>query len=130
LEAKAQVTLSVNKDIHCVEATVPLNGMMIRAEEKSDDMYKSIDVVKEKLMRQIRKDKTKINRKSRKQDAKGPFMEDHFPSDSEPDMLELTDNIVRTKHFQFKPMDVEEAVLQINLLGHNFFLFFDAKQKK
>lgn len=116
------VTLSVVRGLHAVEVTIPLTGVVLRAEERSDDMYASIDAVVDKLERQIRKHKTKINRKFRQEGSlKTLFVEDKSAAvvtDSD-DELEL----VRTKRFDFKPMDVEEAILQMNMVGHNFFVF-------
>lgn len=117
---EAQVTLSVVKDTHVVEATLLLNGgMLVRAEEKSPDMYASIDMVVEKLERQIRKYKTRINRKSR---LTG------IPDDNGSALRERDEpRIVRTKRFAIKPMSPDEAVLQMNLLGHSFFVFTNAE---
>lgn len=117
------VTLSVVRGLHAVEVTIPLTGVVLRAEERSDDMYASIDAVVDKLERQIRKHKTKINRKFRQEGSlKTLFVEDTagvaVVADSD-DELEL----VRTKRFDFKPMDVEEAILQMNMVGHSFFVF-------
>lgn len=115
------VTLSVVRGLHAVEVTIPLTGVVLRAEEHSDDMYASIDAVVDKLERQIRKHKTKVNRKFRQEGSlKTLFVEDKGAVTSESDdELEL----VRTKRFDFKPMDVEEAILQMNMVGHNFFVF-------
>jgi putative sigma-54 modulation protein len=117
---EVQVALSVVKDTHVVEATMLLNGgLLIRAEEKSPDMYASIDMVVEKLERQIRKYKTRINRKARQ--TGGPADEvRNVDDDEEP-------RIVRTKRFAIKPMIPDEAVLQMNLLGHDFFVFTNAE---
>ncbi|ANS76085.1 Fis family transcriptional regulator [Paenibacillus yonginensis] len=120
-------TLSVAKGVHTVEVTIPLPGMLLRAEHKSDDMYGSIDAVVDKLERQIRKYKTKVNRR-RQEGIKGLVVEE--PVDAP--MLAVSEDesedysgleVVRTKRFTLKPMDVEEAILQMDLLGHNFFVF-------
>ena len=116
-----QVTLSVVKDTHVVEATLLLNGgMLIRAEENSADMYASIDMVVEKLERQIRKYKTRINRKARMTGVPAGDEGRSLEDDDEP-------KIVRTKRFAIKPMIPDEAVLQMNLLGHDFFVFTNAE---
>lgn len=123
------VTLSVTKGQHTVEVTIPLVGVMLRAEEKSADMYASIDLVVDKLERQIRKHKTKVNRKFRQgSGVKALFSEEGSAVSvlEEEDELEL----VRTKRFTLKPMDVEEAILQMNLIGHNFFVFANADNKE
>ncbi|AXX64816.1 MAG: ribosome-associated translation inhibitor RaiA [Lactobacillus sp.] len=107
-----------------VEVTIPMPYLTLRAEKIDPDMYKGIDAVFEKLERQIRKFKTKINRKSREKGIKDFNLVG--PSDTE---AEASDDlaIVRTKHVSLKPMDAQEAVLQMDMLGHNFFVFEDAK---
>lgn len=120
-DTEAQVTLSVVKDTHVVDATLLLNGgMLIRGEVESPDMYASVDMVTEKLERQIRKYKTRINRKARQLGANG---EDGRSLEDEP-------KIVRTKRFAIKPMLPDEAVLQMNLLEHDFFMFINAETSK
>lgn len=121
--ADANVTLSIVKDLHNVEVTIPLQGVLLRAEEKNTDMYASIDLVIDKLERQIRKHKTKVNRKfGRSGGLRKLFAEGaDLPQDLEEEDDEL--EVVRTKRFAMKPMDVEEAILQMNLIGHNFFVF-------
>lgn len=115
------VTLSVVRDSQNVEVTIPLTGGVLRAEVKGGDMYASIDLVTEKLERQIRKLKTKANRKIREMGGLRTFKEDP----KLPDMHEEdeTFELVRTKRFTMKPMNVEEAILQMNMVGHNFFVF-------
>jgi putative sigma-54 modulation protein len=118
----AHVTLRVQKDRHNVEVTIPLRGAVLRAEEKNPDMYASIDLVVDKLEGQIRKHKTKANRKFNKVGLHNLFAENDVavtPTFEDEDELEL----VRTKKFTMKPMDVEEAILQMNLIGHTFFVF-------
>lgn len=124
------VTLRVIRDDHSVEVTIPLPGVILRGEETNTDMYAAIDLVVDKLERQIRKHKTKINRKFRQDGSIRTLFKD---SDS-PDVPELTESdsgddsieIVRKKKFDLKPMDEEEAVLQMDMLGHNFFVFSNA----
>lgn len=118
----AYVNLKVYPDKNAkVEVTVPLPYIVLRAEETTSDLYGSIDLVIDKLERQIRKFKTKIQKKSRD----NGFAFDVQPS-SEP-AVEETDNleIVRVKRIPFRPMDSEEAILQMNLLGHDFFAYID-----
>ncbi|ATW28631.1 ribosome hibernation-promoting factor, HPF/YfiA family [Candidatus Formimonas warabiya] len=112
---EAQVTLLVEKDRHRVEVTMPLNGLILRGEEETLDMYSSIDLVIEKLEKQIDKYKTRINRKVKNHSIKDIAVKLEDDRD-EP-------RIVRTKRFAFKPMPVEEAIMQMNLLGHSFFVF-------
>lgn len=120
-DSEAQVTLSVVKGTHVVDATLLLKGgMLIRGEVKSPDMYASIDMVTEKLERQIRKYKTRINRKARQLVLNG----------EESRETEDERRIVRTKRFNLKPMLPDEAVLQMNLLEHDFFMFINAETGK
>lgn len=125
IEAKA--TLSVQKNCQKVEVTIPFNGVVLRVEESTDDMYKSIDLAEEKLQRQIRKQKTKLSR----QNSSGSLRYPDFKS------IEVSDNedeekfkIVKTKSFDVKPMSQEEAILQMELVGHNFFVYQDAKSSR
>lgn len=126
-DATAHVNLKVYTEKTAkVEVTIPLPFLVLRAEETSPDLYASIDLVVDKLERQIRKFKTKINRKTREtaMDPVGSavlFEE----GNGEEENSEL--DIVRTKRLSLKPMDSEEAVLQMNMLGHNFFIFEDAE---
>ncbi|PYI51186.1 ribosome hibernation-promoting factor, HPF/YfiA family [Paenibacillus flagellatus] len=130
--ADVHITLSVAKNMQTVEVTIPLPGVLLRAEERSEDMYASIDLVAEKLERQIRKHKTKANRKFRHDGIRSLFSDSYDSStavrylDEEDDDLEL----VRTKRFNLKPMDVEEAILQMNMVGHSFFVFANADSKQ
>lgn len=130
-EVEAQVSLNVLKDMHKVEVTIPFPGLLVRAEELSEDMYASVDLVMEKLERQIRKYKTKINRRSRRESGfrnmlKENALEKGTTMTALTDEEEGDDEIVRVKRFQLKPMDTEEAILQMELLGHNFFVYTNA----
>lgn len=124
VDATAHVNLKVYKNkTYKVEVTIPLPYLTLRAEETSNDMYASIDLVTDKLERQIRKYKTKVNRKSREKGLKNvEFV-------SGPDDEDTSDSlkIVRTKQISLKPMDSEEAVLQMDMLGHDFFIFEDSE---
>ncbi|MBA4548193.1 ribosome-associated translation inhibitor RaiA [Thermoactinomyces intermedius] len=130
-EVEAQVSLNVLKDMHKVEVTIPFPGLLVRAEELSEDMYASVDLVMEKLERQIRKYKTKVNRRSRREAGFRNMLKENA-SEKGTTMTALTDEeegddeIVRVKRFQLKPMDTEEAILQMELLGHNFFVYTNA----
>ncbi len=127
---EAQVTMEVEKERHIVEVTAFVNGIILRGEEKTDDMYASIDGVIEKLERQIHKYKTKIHKKliERKQEYKQEYKEER--TEELLNGLEMEDEfepeIVRTKKFAIKPMDVKEAVMQMDLLNHDFFVFSNA----
>lgn len=120
-DIEAKVTLSVQKNRHIVEVLIPFNGICIRAEEATDDMYRSIDLVEEKLERQIVKYKKKLK--------KDEYSSVRYPTiESESIEVEESDNkIVKVKRFDFKPMDAEEAVLQMELIGHNFFVYRDGE---
>ncbi len=121
---EVQVTMSVEKNRHIMEVTIPFNGAMVRAEEYTDDMYKTLDKVLDKLEKQIHKYRTKLD----KQMKSGAFKYEK-PLFSEEFEKETGDapRVVKTKRFAVKPMDVEEAILQMELLGHNFFVFTDAE---
>lgn len=112
------------------EVTIQLPYLLLRAEDTQSDMYQTIDFVSEKLERQIRKYKTKVNRKSREKGYKGIEQLD-FAVEEQVEEAEAEEaaglDIVRTKHVALKPMDAEEAVLQMELLGHEFFIFQDAE---
>ncbi|WP_129044673.1 ribosome hibernation-promoting factor, HPF/YfiA family [Companilactobacillus metriopterae] len=118
-----------------VEVTIPLSYVTLRAEELNDDMYAGIDLVIDKLERQIRKFKTKVNRKTRDSggikaisldDVDGDFSADLF-DDVDEDAKDAEQNIVRTKRLSLKPMDAQEAILQMEMLGHEFFIFEDSE---
>ncbi|MGI5911543.1 MAG: ribosome hibernation-promoting factor, HPF/YfiA family [Syntrophomonadaceae bacterium] len=122
----AQVALSVGAEGHKVEVTIPLNGIMLRGEESTEDMYSSIDLVEEKLEKQIEKYKTKLYRNYRGVGLKTAF-KDEVQKELNQGKTTEKFNIVRSKRFALKPMDEEEAIMQMNLLGHNFFVFFNSR---
>lgn len=118
------VNLSVYNDEQRIEVTIPMTNLLLRAEEHHIDLYAAIDLVVDKLERQIRKYKTKVNRRSRQNGAPKHIFaelekEQHEKEIDEADELE----IVKTKRFNLKPMDSEEAVLQMDMLGHTFYVF-------
>ena len=116
-ETEAIVTLSVEKNRQKIEVTVPIKGSVIRAEEVSDDMYVSIDLVQEIIERQMRKHKTRLANRYR---GGGHFQPAYLDMEvEEPEEV----RIVRTKKFAIKPMDSEEACLEMELSGHSFFVF-------
>lgn len=119
-DTEIQVTLSTQKDRQKIEVTIPMKGNIVRAEQESNDMYVSIDLVEEIIERQLRRYKTKIiERQQATVNLSKEFIEE------EVDDEEI--KIVRTKRFAVKPMDVEEACVQMELLGHNFFVFRNAE---
>ncbi|MDF2541224.1 MAG: hypothetical protein K0S47_942 [Herbinix sp.] len=120
-DTEIHVTLSVEKDRQKIEVTIPVKGNIIRAEQVSNDMYVSIDLVEEIIERQLRKYKNKIiDQKQAASNFNQAFMEDDYNEDD-------TINIIRTKKFAIKPMDAEEACVQMELLGHNFYVFRNSK---
>ncbi|MCC8045412.1 MAG: ribosome-associated translation inhibitor RaiA [Clostridiales bacterium] len=118
------VTLSVEKERQKIEVTIPVRGNIIRSEQVSNDMYVSIDLVEEVIERQLRKYKEKII--DRQQEG-GNFRQEFIEKESEP--LEEV-QIIRTKHFGMKPMYPEDACVQMELLGHNFFVFRNAQTEE
>lgn len=118
-EVEIHATLSVQKSRQIIEVTIPFNGILLRGEESTTDMYLSIDNVVDKLEKQILKHKTKLGK--RMHDGSLRLME--IPSEI---VEEDEPQIVRTKRFAIKPMDADEAVLQMDLLGHDFFVFRNA----
>lgn len=128
-DATAYVNLKVYPDKTAkAEVTIPLSFLVLRAEETTPDLYASIDFVVDKLERQVRKYKTKINRKSREKGFDGikqTDLADAVVVEEKHEEPEL--EIVRSKRINLKPMDSEEAVLQMNMLGHDFFIYTDAE---
>ncbi len=120
-EAEAILTFKVEKDRYIFETAIYSGGTIIRAEEQSNDMYASMDMVVEKLERQIRKNKTKLG----KQIHQEAMIPENFVINEDIDEEEDYD-IVRTKRFPLKPMNTEEAILQMNLLSHSFFVFINS----
>ncbi len=120
-----QVVLSVIREDHIVEVTVNLNGMIIRGEESTGDMYASIDQVVDKLERQVKKYKTRVKKQNR-QNGFRSMNEKQAALEAEEKVEEDKPQVVRTKRFPLKPMTVEEAILQMDLLGHSFFVFANA----
>ena len=114
-EPNATVKLSVQKNRERVEVTITAGGMIYRGEESADTFRSALDLAMEAIERQIRKNKTKLEKRLRDGIAKD-FPDE--PIDDEP--------IIRTKTFDVRPMTAEEAILQMNLLGHSFFLYSDS----
>ena len=116
------VTLSVEKERQKIDVTIPVKGTIIRSEQVSDDMYVSIDLVEEVIERQLRKYKTKII--DRNQEG-GELQPEFVEEEDDTDDGEI--KIIRTKRFGMKPMFPEDACVQMELLGHNFFVFRNAE---
>ena len=121
-ETEIHVTLSVEKDRQKIEVTIPVKGTIIRSEQVSNDMYVSIDLVEEIIERQLKKYKTKIT--DREQGSKESFKQEFLDNDY---MDDEEIKIVRSKKFDIKPMYPEDACVQMELLGHNFFVFVNAE---
>ena len=116
------VTLSVEKERQKIEVTIPIKGHVIRSEQSSNDMYVSIDLVEEVIERQLKKYRTKLVTKQ--QSAASVFKQDFLDAASDDDE-EI--KIIRSKKFDMKPMYPEDACVQMELLGHDFFVFINAE---
>jgi putative sigma-54 modulation protein len=120
-DADATVTVSSQKNDKIAEVTIFANGLVYRAEERNSDLLDAIDKIETAIDRQIRKNKTRLE-KSVKRDA---FVPSSGDADEEDVVEEKDFKIIRTKSHYLKPMTPEEAILQMNLLGHEFFVFFN-----
>ncbi len=116
-EAAAKVTATVEKSCHIVEITVTKGGMIYRAEEQADNMIDALDECVDSLIRQIRKNKTRLDKK-----LHAAVLDDFFADDIEEEDFD----VIREKSVALKPQSVEEAILQMNLLGHQFYMFLNA----
>ena len=117
--------MSVQKEHQKIEVTIPVKGNIIRSEQESDDMYVSIDLVEEVIERQLRKYKNKLVAKNQEGNN---FSKTLFETEESIEDDEV--KIVRTKRFGIKPMYPEDACVQMELLGHNFFVFFNAENEE
>lgn len=123
-DTEAIITLSVTKDRQKIEVTIPVKGHIIRAEEQSTDMYVSIDLVEEIIERQLKKYKTKlIDKKQSHVDFSEFYVQEETETDDEI-------KIEKVKKFAMKPMDPEEACVQMELLGHSFYVFLNAETEE
>ncbi len=121
-DTQANVTLSVEKDRQKIEVTIPVKGNIIRSEQVSNDMYVSIDLVEEVIANQMKKYRNKL---ISKQQEPGEFFTDEYIDSASDDEEEVS--IIRTKRFGVKPMYPEDACVQMELLGHNFYMFRNAE---
>ena len=120
-DTEVHVTLSVEKERQKIEVTIPVKGNIIRSEQVSSDMYVSIDLVEEIIERQLKKYKTKIVDKQQTAEAFSQmYVENNYMDDEEV-------KIVRSKKFDIKPMYPEDACIQMELLGHSFYVFINAE---
>lgn len=123
-DTDVNVTLSVEKERQKIEVTIPVKGNIIRSEQVSSDMYVSIDLVEEVIERQLKKYKSKlISKKQNAASFKKEFIDKEVGTDEEV-------QIIRTKKFGMKPMYPEDACVQMELLGHNFFVFRNAETEE
>jgi len=121
-DTNVNVTLSVDKEQHKIEVTIPVKGKIIRSEQASGDMYVSIDLVEEVIERQLKKYKNKLVDK--KQAEVSNFKKEYIENT---DVEDEEIKIERIKKFDLKPMYVEDAAVQMELLGHEFFVFVNAE---
>ena len=121
-DTDVNVTLSVEKERQKIEVTIPVKGNIIRSEQTSNDMYMSIDLVEEVIERQLRKYKNKIIDRHQ---SGGGFQQTYLQNEYDEGEDEV--RIIRTKKFGFKPMYPEDACVQMELLGHNFYVFHNAE---
>lgn len=121
---RANVIVKVKNYDQTIEITIPLKSFILRSEETQEDFYAAVDKTIDKLERQIRKNKTKLMSKQNKPsfDFNFSFMED--------DEEEEDQRVLKRKKVEVKPMDEEEAILQMELLGHQFYMFKDADTDK
>ena len=122
-DLEARVYIKIYDVIQKVEVTIPGNQFILRAEEENDDLYAAIDLVVDKLERQIRRHKTKANKKIREREG----INDYFVMiDDTPVAYNEEDDVpYKVKNVHLKPMDVEEAIMQLDLLGHDFYVYHD-----
>jgi putative sigma-54 modulation protein len=123
---EAQITMSVQKLRHIIEITIPVKGGILRAEESAENMYTAIDKVVDVLERQLLKHKNKLISRQHSSGNAGTFKKEFVNEIKEQDIDDNEIEIVRTKRFAIKPMDIEEACLQMDLLGHDFFVFMNS----
>lgn len=120
MDVSANILIKLKGKKEAIEVTIPYDKYILRSEEVHDDLYAAIDLVTDKLERQIRKNKTKLKKQNKFNDKIFNF--DYELSDEE----EKSENrIVKRKVLEMKPMDEEEAILELELLGHDFFIFKD-----
>lgn len=121
-EASADIVVSEQKDQMIVEVTIRTADMIYRAEERNEEVYNAADDIVDSITRQIRKNKTRLAKKLREGISKEIDFFSDIPEESDDEI-----KIVKTKTHQVKPMSAEEAVLQMNLLGHSFYIFKNAQ---
>ncbi len=120
-EARATVVVTLEKNRQTVEVTIKDDSMVYRAESTMPEMNDALDKVADMLSRQLRKHKTRLSKRLRT-----GSIDDLFPSSSESDAVEEEINIVRKKQIPLKPVSIEEAILQMEMTGHKFYMFVNA----
>ena len=125
-DVTGNVTFGTEKNRKIIEVTINLPGTILRAEESSDDMYASIDRAVDVLERQVRKHKTKLQKRYKNSET---IRFENVPAPTKEDE-EDKPTLVKRKRFGLKPMSVDEAILQMELLRHNFFVFMDAESEE
>ena len=121
-DTEVNVTMSIEKERQKIEVTIPVKGHIIRSEQVSNDMYVSIDLVEEVIERQLRKYQNKL---VAKQQDGGNFRREFLEKEDTIEPEEI--KIIRTKEIEMKPMYPEDACIQMELLGHNFYMFHNAE---
>ena len=121
-KAKANVLVKVHNYLQKIEVTVPLKTLILRAEEEQQDFYAAVDLVINKLERQIRKNKAKLQKRD-KNKIKEFNIDDVIP-------IEDDEKIVKRKKIDYKPMNSDEAILQMELLGHDFYVYKDSETNR
>ena len=121
-DTEVNVTMIIEKERQKIEVTIPVKGHIIRSEQVSNDMYVSIDLVEEVIERQLRKYKNKL---VAKQQDGGNFRKEFLEKEENVEQEEI--KIIRTKEIEMKPMYPEDACIQMELLGHNFYMFHNAE---
>ena len=130
-EPLAEVVLGIEREFHVAEITLQVGGLLVRGEGKTSDMYASIDEAVDRIERQVRKYKTRFQKRQQ-----GPSLGELASngalggSETRQDNELTPPRVVRTKRFAIKPMSVEEAILQMELLGHDFFVFANAETEE
>ena len=121
-KAKATVLVKIHNYLQKIEVTIPLKTLILRAEEEQEDFYAAVDLVINKLERQIRKNKDKLQKRDKIKN-KEFNLDDLIP-------IEENDDIVKRKKIELKPMSSEEAILQMDLLGHDFYMYKDSESSE
>ncbi len=121
------VTLLVEKNLHRIEVTIVVNGYILRGEEVSGNMYGSVDLVTDKMEKQMLRYKEKLQKRNKKRKTVPDLP---YCADMVEEFGGEEDELVKIKRFPIKPMTLEEAVMQMNMLGHNFFVFTNSETEK